>query len=185
MRKVAIDDIEPADVGSDAEKQSLGDVLGTTDVAINRYHLEPGDRLAGLHAHADQEEIFAVLDGTVTFETLDGEVDVTAGETIRFPPAEYQSGKNDSGGDAVVLALGAPRDTDELLIPVPCPECGNDEQRLVMTGDGSALVCTACGVESTPRCPECDGQNLRAVLADDGERPVSKCQDCGAEWTAT
>ncbi|MCU4799712.1 cupin domain-containing protein [Halobacteria archaeon HArc-gm2] len=182
MKTVAIDRIEPADVGSDAEKQSLGEGLGTSDIAINRYRVEPGTRLAGLHAHADQEEIFVVLDGTLTFETLDGEVTVAAGEAIRFEPGEHQSGKNDADGDAVVLALGAPRDTSELLIPVACADCGHDEQRLVGTGTGGALVCTDCGTESRPRCPECDGQDLHSVLGEDGETPVSKCKTCGTEW---
>lgn len=182
MRKVAIDEVAPADVGSDADRRSLDDALDTTNVAINHYRLEPGDRLAGLHAHADQEEVFVVLDGILTFETLDGEVPVDTGEVIRFAPGEYQSGKNDSGRAAVVLALGAPRDAGDLRIPVACAECGHDEQRLAMTDDGGALVCLDCGAESQPRCPDCDGQDLRAILADDGETPVSVCQDCGAEW---
>lgn len=182
MQKIAIDEVGPADVGSDAEKLSLGDVLGATDVSINRYSLEPGDRLAGLHAHGDQEEVFVVLDGTLTFETLDGEVTVETGESIRFEPGEFQSGKNDSESAAVVFALGAPRDTDDLRIPVACPECGCDERRLAITDDRGAFVCPECGTESAPRCPECDGRNLRAVLAEDGETPLSVCQDCGAEW---
>jgi len=181
MKTVAIERIEPANVGSDAEKQSLGYALGTTDVAINRYRVEPGNRLAGLHAHADQEEIFVVLDGTVTFETLDGVVTVSPGEAVRFEPGEHQSGKNDADTDAVVLALGAPRDTNELLIPIVCPECGHEEQRLVRTDTGGALVCSACGTESRPRCPECSGQDLQAVVGDD-ETPVSACKECGTEW---
>lgn len=181
MRTVAIEEIAPADVGSDAERRSLSDVLGTTDVALNHYRLEPGDRLAGLHAHADQEEAFVVLEGALTFETVDGEVQVDEDETIRFAPGEYQSGKNDSEAEATVLALGAPRDTDDLRIPLACPECGHDDRRLAITDDGGALVCPDCGAESEPRCPECDGQDLRAILADD-ETPVSVCQDCGAEW---
>ncbi|SFS05322.1 Cupin domain-containing protein [Halomicrobium zhouii] len=182
MKTVAIDPVEPADVGSIAEKRSLGDAIGTTDVAINHYRLAPGDRLAGLHAHADQEEIFVVLDGTLTVETLEGVITVTAGEAVRFEPGEHQSGKNDADRDAVVLALGAPRDTTELLIPVACPECGHDEQRLVRNETGGALVCDECGAESRPRCPECGGQDLQAVLGDDGETPVSKCKTCGTEW---
>lgn len=182
MRHAAIDDLEPAGVGGDAEKRSLGDALGTTAFAVNHYRLEPGDRLAGLHAHADQEELFVVLDGTLAFETLDGEFEVGTGEAIRFEPGEYQSGKNDSRSAATVLALGAPRESDDLRIPVACSACGHREQRLTVTDTGGVLVCQDCGAESRPRCPDCDGQDLRAVLSDDGETPVSKCKTCGTEW---
>ena len=183
MERIAIDEVTPADVGSDTERRSLGDALEATAVAINRYRLEPGNRLAGLHAHGDQEEVFVVLDGTLTFETLDGAVTVGGGEAVRFSPGEYQSGKNDAEGPATVLALGAPRDTDDLRIPVACPECGHPDRRLEISGGGGTLTCLDCGAESTPRCPECDGRALRAVLADDGETPISVCRDCGAEWS--
>lgn len=182
MNTVAVDDVQSSDVGSDAERRSLTDALGTTDVAINHYRLEPGDRLAGLHAHADQEEIFVVLEGTVTFETLDGESVVETGEIVRFAPGEHQSGKNAAEQAAVVLALGAPRETDTLRIPVSCAACGHYEQRLTMTDDDGALVCVDCGAESKPRCSACGGNDLRAILADDGETVVSKCRECGTEW---
>lgn len=183
MKRIAVDELAPTDVGSDGEKRSVGEVLETTAVAVNHYRLEPGDRLAGLHAHGDQEEVFVVLEGTLTFETLDGEITVDAGESVRFGPGEFQSGKNGADTAATVLALGAPRDTDDLRFPVACPECGHSEHRLAATESSGVLVCPECGTESTPECPECDGKNLRAVL-DDDDTPISRCQDCGTEWTA-
>ncbi|MDS0299034.1 cupin domain-containing protein [Halogeometricum sp. S1BR25-6] len=74
MERVAFDTVEPSAYETSAERRSLSDPLGTTDVALNRYRVAPGDRLAGLHAHPGQEEVFVVLAGEATFETLDWRV---------------------------------------------------------------------------------------------------------------
>lgn len=181
MEQVSIDAVDPLGGGHDVERRDLSDPLDTADVAINHYRLPPGERLAGLHAHADQEELFVVLGGAVTFETLDGEVGVGAGEAIRFAPGEYQSCKNDAADPAVVLALGAPRHSRALRVPVPCPACGHGEMGLEFEDGEERLVCPDCGEAVEPECPECGGEELRSVLADDGETPVSVCQDCGNE----
>jgi len=77
----------PADV-----KRPLSNELDADDVAVNYYELAPGDSFGfGYHRHADQEEVFHVQRGTVTFETEDGDVDVSAGEAIRFAPATGNS----------------------------------------------------------------------------------------------
>lgn len=78
----------------------------------------------------DQEEIFVVIDGEATFETLECEVTVGKCEAIRFAPGEFQSGKNESDGELTVLAMGAPRDTEDIRIPADCPECQHDDLRL-------------------------------------------------------
>jgi uncharacterized cupin superfamily protein len=70
MERVAVADLEATDLPDAAARRELGTALGTTDVALNHYTLAPGDALADtLHGHADQEELFVVLDGAVTFET--------------------------------------------------------------------------------------------------------------------
>ncbi|MFC7195594.1 hypothetical protein ACFQL4_14785 [Halosimplex aquaticum] len=94
---------------------------------------------SGLHTHADQEEIFLVVDGTATFETLPEsdppsdpadpprtgrEVTVDAGEAVRFAPGEYQSGYNRGETDLLAFAVGAPRESTDVRVPVRCPECG-------------------------------------------------------------
>lgn len=188
MEKVAVDDVEPATYGTDAERRSLSDPLDTSHVSINHYTLEPGDRLAGLHAHMDQEEVFVALEGEATFETfvpedgVGGEVAVTSGEVIRFAPGEFQSGKNDSDDDVEIIALGAPRGTEDWRVPVACPDCGHSNTRPMVADDGQTpvLVCPGCGTETGVACPECGSENMRAVLGEDGE-PVSVCLDCGGE----
>ncbi|MEZ3163278.1 cupin domain-containing protein [Halorubrum sp. RMP-47] len=148
MERISIDEVEPSALGSDVDRRGLSDPLGATDVALNRYRLDPGERFSGgLHAHMDQEEIFVVVDGEATFETLDGDVRVGAGEAIRFAPGEFQSGKNDGDEAVVAFALGAPRDSEDVRIPQECPECGHEDMRAVPSDDGFDLECPECGAE--------------------------------------
>jgi transcription elongation factor Elf1 len=211
MEQVSIDAVDPAGGGGTVERHGLSDPLDTADVAINHYRLPPGERLAGLHAHADQEEMFVVLAGTVTFETLPprrgepratgdpagtageprasgdpagatSERSVATGEAIRFAPGEFQSCSNDGPDPAVVLALGAPRHSRALRVPLTCPACGCGEMGLEFEAGEERLACPDCGEAVAPECPECGSEELRAVLADDGETPVSVCRDCGTAF---
>ena len=148
MEKVSIDDIEANAFGSDIDRRGLSDPLGMTDFALNRYRLDPGERFSGgLHAHMDQEEVFVILEGEATFETMDGEVTVGEAEVIRFAPGEFQSGKNDSDGEVVAFAMGAPRDSEDVRLPQDCPECGHDNVRAIPGDDGFDLQCPECGAE--------------------------------------
>jgi uncharacterized cupin superfamily protein len=211
------------DAAEGIDRRALSDRLGTTSVAIVRYRLAPGEALpGGLHAHRDQEEVFVVISGTATFETLaepgdrsagggwtGREVDVGAGEAIRFAPGEFQSGRNaadeddtDDGpdDDLVVLAIGAPRETDDVRVPLDCPACGHGELRVETGGDGGdgdsdgesdenenededglALDCPACGAGHVPAaCPDYGHADLRATLDLDADGAVVvACRDCG------
>jgi len=189
MDRVSIDDV--AADGSTVDSRALSDPLGTTDLAINHYRVSKGEGLpAGLHAHGDQEEVFVVLAGTARFETLvraDGEwvadeVTVTAGEAIRFAPGEFQSGYNAGDDDLVVLALGAPRDSEDVRLPASCPDCDRPTLRLDTDGDGLTFRCPDCDGEFVPApCPECGSADLRITLG--GDRiTVVVCSDCEATF---
>jgi len=148
MEKVSIGDVEPNAFGSDIDRRGLSDPLETTDFALNRYRLDPGERFSGgMHAHMDQEEVFVIVEGEATFETMDGEVTVGEAEVIRFAPGEFQSGKNDSDGEVVAFAMGAPRDSEDVRLPQNCPECGHDNVRAIPGDDGFDLQCPDCGAE--------------------------------------
>jgi uncharacterized cupin superfamily protein len=193
MQRVAVEDVEPESSG--VERRRLSELLGTTDVAVNHYRLAPGEGFpAGLHAHADQEEVFVVLSGEATFETLvpadgDGEdaweareVTVAAVEAVRFPPGEFQSGQNRDDTELVALALGAPKESDDVRLPLDCPECGRRDVRLDVRADGLRFVCLDCGDERVPAdCPDCGHDDLRVTLGD-GTRTVVVCQGCGATF---
>ena len=154
MQHVDIDDVEPRGPGGgDVDRRGLAEPLGATNLALNRYVLEPGESFAGgMHAHLDQEEVFYVLSGTATFEHTPeptGEpetTEVSAGEAVRFAPGEYQVGRNEGDEQLFALALGAPRESTEGRVPQPCSACGeSDVLAVVMTDDGMGLECPECG----------------------------------------
>ncbi|WP_276273390.1 cupin domain-containing protein [Haloarcula litorea] len=157
MERVSVDDVEPQSMGGDVDRRGLADPLGTTDVALNRYVLDPGEAFSGgLHAHLDQEEVFYVVEGEATFEyrsepTEESET-VTVGphQAIRFAPGDYQQGRNESDERVVALALGAPRETTEGRVAQPCPECDGDVLALASGDEGMVLRCPDCGTELQP-----------------------------------
>jgi uncharacterized cupin superfamily protein len=148
MEKVTIDEIAGSETG-EADVRNVADALGTTDLAMNRFRLEPGQSFTGgMHAHFDQEEVFYVIEGTATFETPDGSQEVDAGEVIRFAPGDYQQGKNEGDSVLSALALGAPKESTETRVAMECPECGGSDSMAVHMGeDGMTLECPECGVE--------------------------------------
>lgn len=156
MDRVSIDDVDSY-MGPAAVRRPLTDALSASDLAINYYELAPGDSFAfGRHRHTEQEEVFYVQQGTVTFETGDPDDDpetvtVASGEAVRFGPGEWQRGINEGEDRVVALALGAPQETGETTITRDCADCGErTEATIEMTDDRDALVtrCVDCGAET-------------------------------------
>jgi len=166
----------------DATRQSLSDALDTTDVAINRYRLPADEGLpGGLHTHLSQEEVFVVLDGTVRFETLAEPVVVDAGAAVRFTPGEYQTGLNDGDSPAVVLALGAPKASGQLRVPLDCPNCGHRGLSPKWQDGEVMLGCPDCDADHRTRgCPECEREEMQAAPGGSDGETVVVCPDCGA-----
>jgi mannose-6-phosphate isomerase-like protein (cupin superfamily) len=89
----------------------LSEVLETTHLRANIWRYEPG--AAGRrHVHAEQEEMFVVLSGTLTMYL--GEpperVDVPAGGVVRVAAGTPLQTANHSADDLVVFASGYPPD---------------------------------------------------------------------------
>jgi mannose-6-phosphate isomerase-like protein (cupin superfamily) len=151
MEKIRVEDvdsvIQPATV-----MRPLTEPLGTTDIAINYYELEPGDSFAyAYHVHEIQEEVFYILAGTATFEIEGGSISVETGEVIRFPPGEYQRGTNEGDERVIALALGAPLEYGEqekLRECSPCDERTPHRITSVAGGDTRATICKNCGTET-------------------------------------
>lgn len=185
METVGIDQIEPSPVPDESTCRRLTDSVDTTELALNHYRIAPGDGLpGGLHAHMDQEEVFFIIEGTATFETLNGLVEVTASEAIRFARGEFHSGKNTAESDLVVLAIGCPRETEDIRIPVSCLDCSNDTLQLDLSGDQLTFRCQNCAAEHIPQdCLSCGHHDLR-VTRGQGGRTITVCQNCGAEYQA-
>lgn len=151
MEKVRIEDVDGW-MGPAAEKKPVSRALGTEHVAIIYYELDTDESMAfGYHRHEKQEEVFYVQEGTVTFETDEGDVAVGPGELARFAPGEWQRGTNRSAERATVLAVGAPRDGGETTILRECPECGEQTPQEITRGpEANALVtrCVECRAET-------------------------------------
>lgn len=151
MEQVDIEDVDSR-MGPSAVRKRLTDALGTTELSLNYYELEPGDSFAfGYHAHEEQEEVFYVQSGTVRFETDDGTTEVSAGELVRFAPGEYQQGMNESGERVVALGLGAPKESGDLDMRRDCENCGErTANRIEMADSGEEIVtlCEQCGEET-------------------------------------
>ena len=148
MDRASVDDLENTPRAATVTKVLTGP-LGLDDMALNYYELEPGDSFSGgLHTHMNQEEVFYVLDGTATFETLEDEYEVGPGEAVRFAPGEYQEGRNESDGRLRALAFGAPQDSGEIRVPMGCRECGEADYHVShVHADGITLECPECGNE--------------------------------------
>lgn len=151
MEKVRIDEVDNS-IQPAAVMRHLTQPLGTTDLAINYYELEPGDSFAfAYHNHAVQEEVFYVQSGTATFETLNGQIPVAEGELIRFDRGAFQRGWNRGEERVRALALGAPLKYGEQRKLRRCPVCEADTDcRLERTDDETAVVayCEDCGAET-------------------------------------
>lgn len=151
MQKVRIEDVDNS-VQPAAVMRPLSEPLGTTDLAINYYELEPGDSFAfAYHNHEVQEEVFYIQSGTATFESEDGPVTVEAGEIIRFDRGEFQRGWNHSDGIVCALALGAPLEYGEQRKLRYCPECDAEtDTTLERSEDDESVVghCQQCGTET-------------------------------------
>jgi uncharacterized cupin superfamily protein len=144
MRKRDVTEMD-ARMGPASVIRPLTDALGLSDFAMNYYELEPGESFAyGFHAHENQEEVFYVQSGTVTFETVEGEVDVGAGELVRFGPGEYQQGVNRGDDRVVALAMGAPQDAGETEILRACEDCGERTPHRLELADGKNAILTVC-----------------------------------------
>jgi uncharacterized cupin superfamily protein len=62
------------------EKRSISDAAGLSELGCHRYEADPGEQIPlAYHVHEQQEEVFYVLDGTLSVETPEGTYEVAAG----------------------------------------------------------------------------------------------------------
>ena len=156
MDHVSFDSVDPSP--HRASRRDLSDPLGTTAVAVVRFDVDPGEGFSGaLHAHAAQEEVFVVLEGTATFQLEDGTATVGPDEAVRFAPGEFQRGYNAAEGPVRALVLGAPRVTpaeSPITALVDCRACGGRTAHDTrFTDSGLVRRCRTCGRENEPGPP--------------------------------
>jgi len=80
--------------------------LGVTSFGMNLMLLHAGAR-GRIHRHAKQEEVYLVLEGTLSLSIEGVERDLGAGELVRVAPEVRRQLINRGPARLVVLALGA------------------------------------------------------------------------------
>jgi uncharacterized cupin superfamily protein len=90
----------------DERFQALRKELGATALGINLIRLQPGQR-GRIHRHHRQEEIYVVLEGTLTLLVEQELHEIAHGQAVRVAPAQRRQLVNTSSERLVLLALGA------------------------------------------------------------------------------
>ena len=80
--------------------------LGVTAFGLNQMVLEPGQR-GRIHRHAHQEEVYLVLEGTLSLLVEGEEQTLEHGELVRVAPTVRRQLVNRGPGRVVLLASGA------------------------------------------------------------------------------
>jgi uncharacterized cupin superfamily protein len=92
-------------------KRSISDAAGLENLGCHRYEVDPGDQIPlACHYHDEQEEVFYVLEGTLSVETPAGTYEVEAGTAFAVEPESPHRAYNPAAAAERVEALvvGAP-----------------------------------------------------------------------------
>jgi uncharacterized cupin superfamily protein len=86
---------------------NLSKALHLGRMRANIFRFRPGEKME-YHSHTEQEELFYVLEGSCTL-IVDGERHpLVQGSFVRLDPRPRRQLVNDSDGDCLWLAVGAP-----------------------------------------------------------------------------
>ena len=89
--------------------QRLRAELGVTSFGINLLRLAPGQR-GRIHRHEHQEEVYLVLEGTLTLELASESRDLQRGELARVAPDVRRRLVNRHPEPLLLLALGGAKE---------------------------------------------------------------------------
>lgn len=133
-------------------KREVDEALDIETFGFNVYTVERGEQVPwGMHRHPRHEELFYVLEGTLTVETSEESLTVEAGEAIAIHAGQANRAHNAGTETVRLVAAGAPKETDEAVIEEWCPTCEERTTRRserVDDGDTVALFCVGCGEET-------------------------------------
>jgi len=87
------------------EMRFLAPALGAEQGAFTWRRMPPdaGGRGSYGHFHRTQEEIYFVVEGTLTFKIGEDEFEAVAGTAVRIAPEAVRSVHNDSDSDAILI----------------------------------------------------------------------------------
>jgi len=103
------------DDGREASRRSISGEVGLQHLGAHHYEAEPGETIPlAYHYHDEQEELFVVQSGTLSVETPEETLTVTAGEVLAVEPNSPQRAFNapDATEPVNVLGIGAPNVDD-------------------------------------------------------------------------
>ena len=112
INRINIDDIDWAKRDApepyDFEDKDIDPLIGAQLLGYRLIRLHPNNVSFPMHFHHFSDEMFYVMDGECTLKTPRGEMTITAGDFIAFPPGEAGAHKIVNAGDApcTVLAVG-------------------------------------------------------------------------------
>ncbi len=103
--------IHPADLAEyRADRMGKSTLFSSSRVLVGLNAFEPGQSHA-LHAHAGQDKVYQVLEGTGTFLLEDRELPMRAGDLLVAPEGVAHGVRNDGSTRLLVLAILAPSPT--------------------------------------------------------------------------
>jgi uncharacterized cupin superfamily protein len=92
--------------------------LGVSSFGINLVDLEPGESIPEHNElQRDQEEVFAVISGTLTMVIEGTEYEAPAGTFVRFDPELQRTAVNRGSEVATMLLVSAPRTSGYTPMP--------------------------------------------------------------------
>jgi uncharacterized cupin superfamily protein/glyoxylase-like metal-dependent hydrolase (beta-lactamase superfamily II) len=151
VNKINLDEIAPrtfSDVDGKyaAVAYEAGFPIGARRLGYNFATLEPGARLCPMHAHALEEEMFVVWEGSPTIRTPRGEFQCRRGDVIAFPAGDVGTHQlcNKSDAPCTVLLLGNAEPNEVAFYP--------DSNKVLVRGRGRLIV------RAEPRLDYYDGE---------------------------
>ena len=112
INRINIDDIDwvkrDAPEPYDFEDKDIDPLIGAQLLGYRLIRLHPNNASFPMHFHHFSDEMFYVMEGTCILETPRGDLTITAGDFIAFPPGEAGAHKIVNAGEApcTVLAVG-------------------------------------------------------------------------------
>ena len=112
INRINIDEIEwvkrNAPTPYNFEEKDIDPLIGGKHLGYRLIRLQPNKASYPMHLHHFGEEMFHVIEGSCTLKTPRGDLTVTAGDFIAFPPGASGAHKFINAGDApcTLLAVG-------------------------------------------------------------------------------
>ena len=107
---VAVEDLEPTP-DRPSTQRSVSAAAGLENLSAHVYEVDPGEQIPlAYHYHDDQEELFYVVEGTLSVETPEVTYSVGADEAFAVEPESPQRAfvPEDAAGPARACVVGAP-----------------------------------------------------------------------------